>query len=78
MKYVIGILFFIVLAFIGFGFYIKNTTTGTEGDKWIGIGVMLSALVLMPVFLWHRYKNKKLEDYMFKFDKKNTENTENQ
>lgn len=32
MKYVIRILFFIVLAFIGFGFYIKNTI-GDEGDK---------------------------------------------
>ena len=77
MKYVIRILFFIVLAFIGYGFYIKNTI-GDEGDKWVGIGVLLSALVLMPIFLWHRYKNKKLEDYSFKFDKKNTENTENQ
>jgi hypothetical protein len=42
------------------------------------LGVLTSALVLMPVFLWHRYKNKKLEDYMFKFDNKKDENTENQ
>ena len=77
MKYVIRILFFIVLAFIGYGFYIKNTI-GDVGDKWVGIGVLISALVLMPIFLWHRYKNKKLEDYMFKFDKKKEENTENQ
>lgn len=77
MKYIIRILFFIVLAFIGSGFYIKNTI-GDEGDKWVGIGVLISALVLMPIFLWHRYKNKKLEDYMFKFDNKKEENTENQ
>ena len=75
MKYVIRILFFIILAFIGYGFYIKNTI-GVEGDKWVGIGVLISALVLMPVFLWHRYKNKNLEDYMFKFDKKNEEKPE--
>lgn len=77
MKTIIRILLFIVLAFIAFGFYVKNTV-GPSGDKWIGIGVMISALVLMPVFLWHRYKNKKLEDYMFKFDNKKEENTENQ
>jgi hypothetical protein len=77
MKYVIRILFYIVLAFIGYGFYIKNTT-GAAGDKWVGIGVLISALVLMPIFLWHRYKNKNLEDYRFKFDNKNTKNTENQ
>ena len=77
MKYVIRILFVIILGLIGYGYYLKQTV-GAEGDKWIGLGVLTSALVLMPIFLWHRYKNKKLEDYMFKFDKKNNENTENQ
>ncbi|WP_291114191.1 hypothetical protein [Flavobacterium sp. UBA6135] len=77
MKYVIRILFFIIVGFISYGFYIKNTV-GQEGDKWVGIGVLLTALVLMPIFLWHRYKNKKLEDYSFKFDNKKGENAENQ
>ena len=77
MKYVIRILFFIILGLIGYGYYIKQNE-GPDGDKWIGIGILLSALVLMPIFLWYRYKNKNLEDYMFKFDKKNDENTENQ
>lgn len=77
MKYVIRILFFIILGLIGYGYYLKQTV-GTEGDKWVGLGVLTSALVLMPLFLWHRYKNKNLNDYMFKFDKKKDENTENQ
>lgn len=77
MKYVIRILFFIVLGLIGYGYYIKQNES-LEGDKWIGIGILITALVLMPIFLWHRYKNKNLEDYMFKFDNKKDENTENQ
>jgi hypothetical protein len=77
MKYVIRILFFIVLGLIGYGYYIKQNES-LKGDKWIGIGILITALVLMPIFLWHRYKNKNLEDYMFKFDNKKDENTENQ
>jgi hypothetical protein len=77
MKYVIRILFFIVLGLIGYGYYIRQNES-LEGDKWIGIGILITALVLMPIFLWHRYKNKNLEDYMFKFDNKKDENTENQ
>ena len=77
MKYVIRILFFIVLGLIGYGYYIKQNES-LEGDKWIGIGILITALVLMPIFLWHRYKNKNLDDYMFKFDNKKDENTENQ
>jgi hypothetical protein len=77
MKNVIRILLFIIVGLISYGYYIKETD-GPDGDKWIGVGILLSALVLMPIFLWHRYKNKNLEDYMFKFDKKKDENTENQ
>jgi hypothetical protein len=77
MKYIIRILFIIILGLIGYGYYLKQTV-GKEGDKWVGLGVLISALILMPIFLWHRYKNKKLEDYMFKFDNKKDEKTENQ
>lgn len=77
MKYIIRILFIIILGLIGYGYFLKQTV-GNEGDKWVGLGVLISALVLMPIFLWHRYKNKILEDYMFKFDNKKDEKTENQ
>ncbi len=77
MKHLIQLLLFIVIGFIAYGFFIKNTS-GQEGDKWVGIGVLVAALVLMPIFLWHRYKNKKLADYRFTFDNKKEENAENQ
>ena len=36
------------------------------------------ALVLMPVFIYHRYKTKNVKDYMFKSAQKEEENIENQ
>lgn len=77
MKNVLRLLFFAALAFVAFGYYEKNTI-GTSGDKWVGIGVLIIALVWMPLFLWHRYKNKKLTDFVLKNNNKKTENTENQ
>jgi hypothetical protein len=49
MKYIIRILFVIILGLIGYGYYLKQTI-GNEGDKWVGLGVLTSALVLMPIF----------------------------
>ena len=77
MKYIIRILLAIVLGFIAFGYYHKNSGH-EEGDKWIGIGILIMAFILMPLFIYHRYKNKNLNDYMFKTDKKDSENIENQ
>lgn len=77
MKYLLRLLFFIALIFIVYGYYEKNTEA-TAGDKWVGIGVLIIAMVWMPLFLWHRYKNKKLTDFVLKNDNKNIENTENQ
>ncbi len=65
MKSLIKVLFFVILAMIAFGFYIK-TTGGLSGDKWIGFGVLALAFILMPLFIYHRYKDKNLRDYSFK------------
>jgi hypothetical protein len=67
MKYIIRILLFIVIGFVSFGYYHKNSGN-TEGDKWIGIGILIMALVLMPLFIYHRYKGKDLNKYMFKLN----------
>ena len=77
MKYIIRILLVIVLGFIAFGYYHKNSGS-TDGDKWVGIGVLILTFILMPVFIYHRYKNKNLNDYVFKIDGKKEEDTENQ
>ena len=77
MKHILRSLLLIVFGFIIFGYYHKNRGS-EEGDKWIGIGILILALILMPIFIYHRYKNKNLNDYVFKIDDKKEEDTENQ
>ncbi len=77
MKYLVRILFLIVMGFVAFGYFHKNNGNN-EGDKWVGIGVLILAFVLMPVFIYHRYRNKKLKDFELNFNLKEEEDTENQ
>lgn len=75
MKKVLIVLIIIILGFIGFGYFEKNN--GLNGDKWIGTGVLLIAFVLMPLFIYHRYKNKNAKDYLmtnFTQDKEESDN----
>jgi hypothetical protein len=65
MKNTIKTLLLIVICFVSFGYYHKNSGN-PEGDKWVGIGILIMALVLMPLFVYHRYKGKDLNRYKFK------------
>ena len=77
MKYLIRLLVLAVICFVSYGYFLKNQEN-TEGDKWFGIGILIMALVLMPVFIYHRYRTKNVKDYMFKSIPKEEENIENQ
>lgn len=70
MKYVLQFLIAVIVCLIGYGFYM-NHQAYQAGDKFIGFGVMMMAFVLMPLFIFHRFRNKKIEDYMIKNDRKN-------
>lgn len=70
MKTVLKIVLAIVVLSILFGYYTNSQSAG-EGEKFIGIGVLIFSFILMPLFVYHRYKNKNLSDYSF-FDKKGT------
>lgn len=48
---------------IGVGFYYRLTGDITTGDKFIGVSVLVSSFVLLPLFLYHRWKGKRLKDY---------------
>ena len=65
MKIVLRLLLLSVLGLIAYGYYINSTTAG-DGEKFIGIGVLVFAFILMPLFIYHRYKNKDLRNYSFK------------
>ncbi|WP_238388488.1 hypothetical protein [Christiangramia aestuarii] len=52
-----------ILIAIGVGFYFRLNDDVLTGDRIIGIAVLTSAFILMPVFLYVRWKGKRLKDY---------------
>lgn len=64
MKYLIITLLIIILGTLAYGFYLKNTGD-TFGESVIGIGVLAIAFIFMPLFIYHRYKNKNIKDFTF-------------
>ena len=65
MKTALKILLLIALVLIGYGYYLNYGSSGS-GEKLIGSGVLVFAFVLMPLFIYHRYRNKDLRNYSFK------------
>lgn len=66
MKYLISTVLVIVLGMLTYGFYIKSSGD-TNGEIIVGIAVLIVAFILMPLFIYHRYKNKNMTD--FRLDK---------
>ncbi len=65
MKILLKILLFVELAILGSGIYLKSIKY-PNGEFIIGIGVLILAFILMPLFVYHRYKGKDLTKYSFK------------
>ena len=63
MKRFLQILFFLILAAIGTGYYFKWHNDHPTGDLIIGLAILASAFILMPLFIFHQSKGKKLKDY---------------
>ena len=76
MKKILIGLIVTIACLISFGYFQKNN--GLNGDKWIGIGVLLAAFLLMPLFLYSRFKNKETRERMLNLGLKKKENTDNQ
>lgn len=72
MKFVILFILILVLGMLGGGFYLKSSGD-INGEIVIGIGVLIVAFILMPLFIYHRYKNKNLKDFTFDKFKKDLE-----
>ena len=76
MKKILICLIVTIACLISFGYFQKNN--GLNGDKWIGIGILLVAFVLMPLFLYSRFKNKETRERMLNISSKKKEDTDNQ
>ena len=63
MKYFIIILFFSIVISICIGFYIKPEDEAT-GRLIIGLSLMAGFFVLMPTFIYYRWKDRSVKDYM--------------
>ena len=66
MKYLV--IFFLILAIglIATGFYLKSISH-FRGDAVVGLGVLTISFLVMPLFIYHRYRKKNLSS--FKLDK---------
>ena len=76
MKKILIGLIVTIACLISFGYFQKNN--GLNGDKWIGIGILLVAFILMPLFLYSRFKNKETRERMLNISSKKKEDTDNQ
>jgi uncharacterized protein YxeA len=63
MKYILIILFCAVLISVCAGFYIKSEDEAT-GNLIIGLSLMVGFFILMPLFIYHRWKNRDVKEYM--------------
>ena len=63
MKYLIK--FLLIISFIGLclGIYVK-LENNVSGDYLIGVSLMLLMFIVMPLFIYNRWKNKDIKDYM--------------
>ena len=63
MKIVLRVLFFILLVALAFGIYYKAQIDFSNGERIIGFTVLGGAFIYLPLFLYHHWKGKRLQDY---------------
>ncbi|GGK38959.1 hypothetical protein GCM10007963_03780 [Lutibacter litoralis] len=64
MKSILIFLFITIIGVLVYGYYVKNSGD-PNGEIIIGIGVLAIAFIFMPLFIYHRYKNKNIKDFTF-------------
>ncbi|WP_299105485.1 hypothetical protein [uncultured Tenacibaculum sp.] len=63
MKTVLKVLFIIFLVWMIIGAYLLNTLH-PKAQVVMGLGVLYMAFILMPLFIYHRYKDGKYKKYI--------------
>jgi hypothetical protein len=67
MRTFLYIFFFTAVILAGIGFFIHSENM-SAGDLCIGLGVATLFFLWMPTFIYHRWKDKNVKDYMFSED----------
>lgn len=67
MKIAIPFFFVLSVVLVVLGFYFNHKAI-PKGDVLIGLGVVCGFFITMPLFLYHRWKNKDVSEYMFTKD----------
>jgi len=69
MKKLIIFIFYILVITMCIGFYLRYYSDETlMGDRFIGLTILAAIFILMPMFLYHRWKNRNVKDYMLTED----------
>ena len=63
MKLLLRVLFVCILCSLFYGIYHKFQLNFKEGERIIGFTVLAGAFIFLPLFLYHRWKGKRLQDY---------------
>ena len=75
MKYFLQFLVLSSIIGICYGLYLKPVNP-QNGDLLVGLSLVLLIFITMPIFIYRRWKNKDVKDYML--TKENIENSKNQ
>lgn len=76
MKILLRIILFFVITLWAVGAFL-HLTNNDKSPQFIGSGVILLTLVLMPLFIYHRYNGKDLSKYSLKHNDPNASKIEN-
>lgn len=63
MKTILRLLFVLLLGSLAYGLYYKSQMDFATGERIIGFAVLGGAFIFLPLFLYHRWKGKRLKDY---------------
>ncbi|WP_396597466.1 hypothetical protein [Dokdonia sp. R86516] len=62
------VLFLVLAGMLAYGFYCKENIDVALGHKFIGLSIAGGFFILMPTFIYHRWKDRKVADYMLTDD----------
>ena len=63
MRYLLYIIFILILGSVGLGFYLQSQGF-LHADRFIGGGIAGLFFLWMPLFIYHRWRNRSIQDYM--------------